>query len=146
MAVEVEGLAEVMRRLGEFPQTVTRKALPKAARAAAKMLVDEAKKRAPVLTLTDPGRKIPPHPPGFLRDSIHISRNRWKKPGVVVSYSARTTRNAFYGDFFEFGFHHTGGKWIQHPFMRPALDARAQDAINIFVAELTKAVDKVGST
>jgi HK97 gp10 family phage protein len=143
----IDGLDDVLRRLGAMPLEVRTKALPRAASKGAAIFRDAAKRLAPVEQPDDPKRPywtVFTHKPGTLRDSIKVRKNRRPKPGVSVSYSAATGKEAFYADFLEFGFEHVSAGWVQVPFMRPAFDANRGRALQAFLDELKLIADNVG--
>ena len=47
----------------------------------------------------------------------------------------------FYGRYMEFGFHDKGGNFHKYPFMRPAYDAKREEAVQVFAADLAVGVE-----
>jgi HK97 gp10 family phage protein len=128
----------------------------KVLRRGAMILVEEAKRR---VTVEDGGR---------LRNSIQIMPKWSKDPaGIYVAprvrrrFTAKTSQkvkdaNPFYAHFTEYGTDphnlgykgkYTTGKGAQHPgakkapYMRPALDAKAQQVINTMSEDLAKYIE-----
>lgn len=105
--------------LAEVGKAMEKKILARAMRDAAKPILADAKRRAPVLT-------------GQLRKSLKIrsiSRNRKKgQVGVVIS----TAKGFFKGDEFYGAFHEFGTKKMPaRPFIRPAFEANKARAVKI---------------
>jgi HK97 gp10 family phage protein len=150
-SVKVEGLAELTRRLRALPPEIAGKnggPLRKAIGRAAVIIRDEAKRRAPVDL-------------GVLRDNIVAARNRRSTQGtegyyVEVRRKSRrfgnTKRNrqkgrvgqsytydgqAYYGMMVELGTQHMRAQ----PFLRPAFEAKKEEAATVFRTELSKAID-----
>ena len=102
--------------------------IPKALRDAAELVADEARRLVPVrsgalrrsITTTTPEKSMRPH-----------------TKQVFVGFKPPTSRRAH---LTEFGTRHSSAK----PFLRPALDSRAGDAIREMGAELRYWFDKQG--
>ena len=98
-----------------------------ATRAGAKVIVEEAK-------------RIVPDPTGRLRDSIVIkaipNKGREKNQvGVLIGFEKPESR---YAGLVEFGTSHSAA----HPFMRPAMDTKAAEALDAMGASLTKGIKR----
>jgi HK97 gp10 family phage protein len=151
MKLEIKGLAELSRRLKALPPEIAGKnggPLRKAIGRAAVVIQNEAKKRVPVDT-------------GVLKDNIVAARNRKSAQGtegyyVEVRRKSRrfgnTRRNrqkgrvgqsytydgqAYYGMMVELGTQHMRAQ----PFLRPAFEAKKEEAATVFRMELSKAID-----
>ena len=150
--IHIHGLAELQKMLDSIPAKLEANIMRGALRAGAKVIEAEAKANVPIAS-------------GVLRDSIRVSARR-KGSTVTASIKAggkTKSGDAFYARFVEFGTaaHVIKGKvggWlsfgglftksVQHPgakpqpFMRPALDAKAEQAIvavgNYIKKRLTK--------
>ncbi len=136
--VTIHGLDTFAQALKVLPNNISRRVLRSAVAAAAKLVQDEAKVRAPVST--GPARKNHP-PPGTLKRAISRGRsNRYSAPGKEVFHifvrnagsSAKGRKivagskfDAFYWRFVEFG----TSKMAARPFMRPAFEAKKEEAI-----------------
>lgn len=120
MSVEVRGLDVLHRKLERLDKKARRDALRPAMRQAANLVRDEARQRVPRRT-------------GLLRKNI-ITNVKIDAKGAVAKVRVRS--KAFYGRFVELG-----TKFLPaRPFLRPALDQKAQAAVNEFAAVLRKAL------
>lgn len=141
--VKVKGLAELNRFLQQLPVKMEQNVLRGALRAGAKPVQESAKANAPVAT-------------GELRDGIKITTSSRK--GRITATVKLTGKHAFLGNWLEFGvaaheivaksggvlvFGDTVARKVSHPgisprpFMRPALETRATDAV-LAAANYTK--------
>ncbi len=131
----VKGLAELQRALDQLPAKLEANVLRGALRAGANVVLAEAKARVPVDT-------------GLLRDGLKVSTR--SRRGVVMAKVKATGKHAYKAVWVEFGTaaHKISAKkkggslslgglfvrGVQHPgararpFLRPALDGRAQEA------------------
>ena len=141
--VNVKGLSDLAKFLDELTPKIQKNVMRQALRAGMKPVQDEAKANVAVAT-------------GVLQKGLKISTN--VKNGVVIASLKAKGKHGFLAQFVEFGTaaHRInakkggalsfGGSVVQsvehpgqkaRPFMRPALDARAQDAV-IAAAEYMK--------
>lgn len=136
--VTIKGLPELMRALEQLPGKLARNVLRGAFRAGAKVVADEASNAAPVRS-------------GLLRDSIRVT-TRVKAQRISGTVRAggkgkKGAKMARHAHLVEFGtaahviyakpgsllaigvskVNHPGAK--KHPFMRPALDSKASQAV-----------------
>ena len=153
--IEVTGLAGLQALLDELPARIEGNVVRGGLRAAAKVVEAEAKRLCP-------GGKS-----GDLRDSIRVTL-RSKHGHISATVKAGNAR-AFYAHMVEFG---TARHWIKpknrkslfvagllreavdhpgakkEPFMRPAIDGKADEAIDAMAAYLRdripKEIDKTG--
>jgi HK97 gp10 family phage protein len=140
---QIKGLKELYEALQTLPVKLERNVMRSALRAGMKVIMEEAKSNVPART-------------GALRDSFKIS-TRLRK-GTVTAKVSVGNEKAFYGRFVEFGtaahviaaknkgqlmffaggfyrsVSHPGAK--ARPFMRPALDNKADDALRAFAAKV----------
>lgn len=150
--LNIKGADDLKRALEQIATKMQNNVLRSAVREASKPVLDEARARAPVLTAPDPRRK-----PGTLKRAIGIRSPRIKgrmvvggvtvrsqSPKQVAAFKARTNKkaadnpnDAFYAPFVEFG----TAKMRARPFMRPALSARAQSAIDALGAKIRERLD-----
>jgi len=143
---EVKGLKELNRFLQQLPEKVEKNIMRGAMRAAAKPVMAEAKANAPTGEPSDTAKRRYRVYNGALRDSIRISsrldrRNKQVKARIIVGgKSKKTGADVFYPHIIEHGSAphsvRKGGKGpVTHPgmrpkpFMRPALDSQAGEAI-----------------
>lgn len=122
--IKIRGGEELAAALEALGPAMEKKILRSAMREAAKPILDDAKRRAPVLT-------------GQLRKSLKIraiKRNNKGQVGVVIS----TAKGFFKGDEFYGAFHEFGTKKMPaRPFIRPAFEANKAQSIRI-VGEAVK--------
>ena len=130
--INIKGMAELSKLLKELPEKVQRNVVRSALRAGAKPILEEAKANAPVDS-------------GALRDSLEIATSG---KGGVPTATVRT--KLFYARFIEYGtaphaipalsgsaltvddklldhVYHPGAG--PRPFMRPAVDTKAEAAV-----------------
>jgi HK97 gp10 family phage protein len=155
--IHVTGLAQLQALLDELPARIEGNVVRGALRAGAKVVSDEAKRLCPV------GKT------GDLRDSIRVTLR--SKHGRISAMVKAGNARAFYAHMVEFG---TARHWIKpknrkslfvagllreavdhpgakkEPFMRPAIDSKAGEAIDVMAAYLRdripKEIDNAGKT
>lgn len=153
--IRVTGLAQLQALLDELPARIEGNVVRGGLRAAANVVQAEAKRLAPV------GKT------GALRDSIRVSLR--SKHGRISATVKAGNAKAFYAHMVEFG---TARHWIKpknrkslfvagllreavdhpgakkKPFMRPAIDGKADQAIeamaNYLRERIPKEIDKAG--
>jgi HK97 gp10 family phage protein len=120
--VKVEGFKELDKALGELPKRVAASVVSKVLMEAAAPMVSAAQSGAPV-------------DEGILSKSITVSKKlsrsqrsgkRGTKRHFSEVYVGPESPDGFYGHLVEFGTKDTAAK----PFMRPAFDAHANDALD----------------
>lgn len=120
-------MAEALRGLHKLPGHLQERVLKAAVRAAAKPLVEEARRLVPKRT-------------GNLARSIGVTKLRTK--GWEVAYAVSPRRggvyDGWYGHFVEFG----TKKMTPRPYLRPAFERAGEDTIKAFKRYLIKRVDK----
>lgn len=160
--VHVKGLAELGKVMEELPVKIERNVLRGALRAGAGPIRTDARARAPVGPTSSENARIYGGYPGALRDSIRVTtKTRGGKviASVVAGGKGKNGADVYYAHFVEFGTSpHSivpqtrralsiGGLFVEsvehpgarpQPFMRPALDGQAQQAV-IAAAEYMKA-------
>lgn len=145
VTISVNGLAELQKFLDQLPAKIERNIMRGALRAGAKVIEKEAKTNIHSIS-------------GELRDSLKI-RTGSRRGTVTATIRSRL----FYARFVEYGTRphritsetalafgktltrsvdHPGAQ--PHPFMRPALDSRAQDAIVAAAEYIKKRLTKEG--
>jgi HK97 gp10 family phage protein len=143
MASELLGVAELSRKLDQLSEKVRGSTLRKAANAAVKPVISEAKSRIPInktdeLHKTYKGRSVAP---GFAQRSIaaKVSLSQDRR-AVFASIGVR--REAFYAvNFVEVG----TSKQKAHPWLRPAFDAMQSRIMSTFADVLRKQILKVAA-
>lgn len=144
--VHVEGLAEFAQALKMLPANIARNVLRGAVAAGAKVIVDEAKAKAPIYT----GAVSAGHPPpGTLRRSIirkqirELSDLTRQTIYVTVRKGAKyrqqgkkgnLSQDAYYAGWVEFG----NSKMAAKPFMRPAFESKKQEAVDTMAAYIAR--------
>lgn len=129
--MQLHGAQDLARRLRELPKQMSRVALIKAAKAGAEPIVERAQDLAPKGTGKQFGRRTV-----HLAESIGTRFTRRGALRVVVQIG--TEKDAYWGFFIEYG----TSKMAAQPFMRPAFDAGAQDAVDAIAAVLRDEVER----
>lgn len=148
--VKINGLAELQRALDGLTAKIEQNIVRGAVRAGAKVMADEAKALVPV-------------DQGDLRDSIRVSVRA--RRGVVTAKVTAGNKKAFYANWVEFGtaahkivpkkaqslifgtifadkVDHPGSR--PKPFMRPAIDGKASQAVVAAGEYIRKRLTKQG--
>lgn len=113
----IDGLKELDEALSKMGRKAKRKAINKAIRAGAKIVLEAAKEKVPIDT-------------GTLQKSLGIaakkSRNKDQQEVVVLARKGKNRKNdGFYAHMVEFGTKNTAPQ----PFLGPAAHEKAQEAI-----------------
>lgn len=121
----VEGLSELNRRLEAVPRNLAIRALTSALSAGARVILREAKANAPRRT-------------GALFRALRVrtARSREHQGRDAFVYFGKRT---FYGRFHERG----TVKMAARPFMGPALEAKAQEAVEAVRDRLARQLDRL---
>lgn len=151
--IHVTGLRELQDALKELPKNVARNALRGSVYAGAKIIIDEAKTRAPVLT----GPVSHGHqPPGTLKRSIIMKQipeqsGLYKQTFYVTVRKGKEYRHqgkkgnlsqdAFYWTFVEFGTCYMAAR----PFLRPAFESMKQAAVDAIKSRLAERIEKAAN-
>lgn len=148
---KIEGLDGVLRKLRELPPKLQRKGLVSAMRKGANIVRDDARTRAKAFD--------DPSTPGPIWKEIvtKVNSRRGRQEGGVVmqvgvrggarSETSNRSSNAsndsgssrWYWRLLEFG----TSKMAAQPFMRPALESKAEAATDAIVTELSRQLDEV---
>ena len=158
--MEVLGLKELEEALFELGNSVSGKVLYSSLMAASTPMWKMARAMAPMADRPywrywKGGKKLGKNPDGTkilsakqrkmiqsgsLRKNITRLRVRDVDPDNpnAAQVGIRVRRDAFYGRFFEFGTPNMAAK----PFLRPAFDAKKEEAVEILKAKLTANIDK----
>jgi HK97 gp10 family phage protein len=117
----VQGLAEALEKLKLFPDRLARNVMRGALRAAAKPVVEDARRRVPVLAVPDARRRA-----GALKRSIRsmspqLRLNEGLIKGGVRAGANKKKDDPFYAHMVERGTVKMGAR----PFLRPAGDTQA---------------------
>ena len=151
LTVDIQGLAELQKRLLEVPAIMNKKALKAGVYAAAKVIRDEARKNAPKFTPTEDSPIGKDHPPpGTLKRSIifrsieEASDSFRRVFKVTVRKGTRKMRggkqtnkyDAYYAHLVEHEYGNSRSR--AKPFLRPAFEAKKNEAVDAFIARLQK--------
>lgn len=126
---KMNGLSGLQSSLNTLPDRLRENALKNASAAGARVIRDEAKRRVRVDS-------------GELRDNIVVARTfkqrgrRVRLRGAVVLGIRGAAR--YYAHLVEFG----SSKLPPRPFMRPALDAKAEEALKVIADKLAKEITR----
>jgi HK97 gp10 family phage protein len=147
--IGLKGGKEIQDFLNTLAPKLEQNIMRGALRAGAKVILDEAKQNVPVSS-------------GDLRDSLRVSTS--SKKGRVTASVKAGNKKVFYSRFIEFGvaahtitsktgylsFLGNAYKSVEHPglqpkpFLRPALDSKANEAINAVGDYIGKRLNKQG--
>jgi HK97 gp10 family phage protein len=146
-SAKVHGLEEIEKLLKQLPDKPARAALESGLRAGGKVIQKDAIDRAPVLKgppriVTYRGKKRI-IVPGLLKKAIIVTKR--KEGGGAVNFAIAVTKIAFYAHWVEWG----TKKMRAMPFMRPALDAKGEEAIKVMrdttLRRILKEAEKLAS-
>jgi HK97 gp10 family phage protein len=159
--VNVKGLADLQKFLDQLPVKLERNVMRSSMRQGAKLILNDAKARAPVGPPSAKNRRLYGGYAGALRDSIRVGTSG--RRGKVTAYiraggrNKKTGATVFYAHFLEYGtkahniaakvggwlsFGGVFAKTVEHPgitarpFMRPALDTKGQAAVQAMAADM----------
>lgn len=144
--LKIKGFAELQKYLDQLPVKIEANILRGALRAGAKVISDAAKQNAPTGEPSARGKKRYKLYNGALRDSIRVSgridrlQSNVKARIIAGGKSRETGANVFYAHMIEYGTRRHSTKkrgrgdqnhpgTIARPFLRPALDSAANEAI-----------------
>lgn len=166
--IQIKGLRELKARLDSLPREIKKSAIVmRALHDAAKVIRDEARRRAPVGTAiryvgrgagkrrkdgTISGRAVVG---GLLRSSIveHTDPHKWNSVVIRVRNKGiakingkirilRPGSSPGYWWLVEFG----TSRMPAHPFMRPAFEAKKREAVTVFVNSMRRGLDSVAQS
>lgn len=136
--VQMTGLRELGAALKELDSRVQKRIARSATAAGARVIANEAKARVPV-------------DKGTVKKNIRTANLKPTQPGlqetaVGVRVKGKTADSAFHWRFLEFG----TAKMSPKPFLRPAFEAKKEEAANKIKDQLKKRLDaeaaKIGAT
>lgn len=148
--VKIEGLAELQRRLKELPERIGTNVVRRSVYAAAALIRDDARQRAPEWH-GDVSEGHPP--PGTLKKAIYVkyiserSRNNRVVYFVGVRHGKKhqhvgkndVSRDAYYWRWVEFQQGHSPNSVA---YMRPAFDAKQNAAVQIIKETLAAGISE----
>lgn len=136
---KIEGLDGVLRKMRELSPKLQKKGLVAAVRKGANIVRDDARNRAK--QFDDPSTPKP-----IWKEIVSkVNGRRGRQEGGVVMQvgirggARKSGDNVFYWRFLEFGTE----KMAARPFMRPALESKAEAATDAIVTELNRQLDEV---
>jgi HK97 gp10 family phage protein len=150
-SIKVDGLAELDAKLKLLPEEIAKKLFRKALRESGRVIQKEVQSRAPV-KVEDSGAKSNSLPPGALKADIktRVSVSPEKGggsvsigPGKKTAHVARWVENGHNIVGHKPNKKKSGKKTKARPFMRPALDASAQKAVETFAKVLGDAISEL---
>ena len=140
---EVKGLKEMGDQLAKLPGKIARRALAAAVREGANVVRAQARMSAPVGTKTYKDWKGRSHRPGFLRKSGVISKKlRSKDWQTTALYGVGFSKRGYYGKWIERG-KSKKHKQEAHPFVIPALEAKAEETVQAIKRRLGEELGKI---
>lgn len=140
--LDFSGLLDLSEDLRALSKAENRKVMRDATRAAATVFKDEAIKRAPrrtgklaknIVVITQRDRN------GNITSGVHVRGTNPRTGNSDNKVKASNARNAFYWRFVELG----TSNMAAVPFIRPAYDARQDDAAKVAFARANQAIDEV---
>lgn len=150
--VKVEGLSQIHKALSEFGRKVSNKIAVKAMREGGKIVREQARQNAPILSQSTPHRRA-----GTLKKAIKSSTKVLKngKIGTVIRVKTLTTKqietfkvrsgkkgalnpkDPYYWRFIEFG----TSKMPAKPFLRPAFEQSKEKAVTEIIKTLKDGIE-----
>lgn len=141
--LDFSGLDEIARDLETLSRAENNKVLRDATRAGAEVLREEVIQWAPertgkmkknVVILTQKARRR-----GEIASGVHIRGVNPRTGNSDNTMKASNPRNAFYWRFVELG----TVNMPAHPFVRPAFDTRQEQAAQVAMERMNRAIDEV---
>jgi HK97 gp10 family phage protein len=127
--IQITGLAELTRRLEEFPDRIAKNMLSGAIRAGAVIIQKEARQLVPASAeahyLGKGSKKVLIQPGELKRKGIKVRLAPRKSRDVPITYWVYVSRRNWYWRFVEFGTSKRGAR----PFMRPAFESHKSKAL-----------------
>lgn len=142
LKVEIKGARELDELLKQLPDRVAKQVLAGALMSGGQVIRAEIQRRAPVrhdAGAKKIGKGAKGRLPGFLRASI--ARRRIRRGSAALTIGVGPLRSAFYAMFQEFGTRHQPAR----PFMRPAFDAKAGEALQKIGEALGRGIDRAAA-
>ena len=148
--VNVKGLSDLDKFLSELPAKMEKNIMRGAMRAAAVPIAEQARQNVSVVSgVMQKGIKIKTgSKAGTVTARVvvtgkHAFAARWVEFGTAAHYiKPKTANSLFFAGLFSEGIDHPGGS--AKPFMRPALDSRAQAAVLASAEYIKKRLTKNG--
>lgn len=150
MTVDIKGLKELQNALNQLPEKIQGRPVRSAVGAAAKVVMDEAKRRVPIDTgqlckAIYRGRSRSMSAKGKETYVVGIRKGKAKYANTAknrrmnrVGKSYQTRGEAYYFRYIEFG----TAKMAAKPFLRPAFESKKNEAVRVMQQRLLEAIDK----
>ena len=151
VSTKIEGFDELAAKLRALAPAMRRRVLRNALSAGARLVRDEARRRAPILGSIV---KAPYRQPATVQKAIRVrtSKNARRagdvgvfvnvKPAKNEQRGAKSKTDPFYWRFLEFGTR----KMSARQFLRPAASSKLGEALAVFNQQVIRWIDKVNST
>jgi len=139
--IQINGLADLEKRLLAFPDKLASNILSGAIRAGAVVIQKEARERAPrsdKAHYLGKGSKRVLIQPGTLKKSIKVRKAPRKTRSVPIEYWVYVSKKTWYWKFPEFG----TSKMAAQPFMRPAFEIMKEKATERIREYLAARIEK----
>jgi HK97 gp10 family phage protein len=148
--VKIEGFDDLARKLRELVPAMRKRVLRNALSAGARLVRDDAKRRAPVLSAS---AKAPYRTPGTLKKAIRVRSSKQArragdvgvfvnvKPAKGIARGAKSGADPFYWRFLEFGTR----KMPARSFLKPASE-KLNEALGIFQTQVGRWIEKTNAT
>lgn len=146
----VQGVGDLKAKLAEIPRAMRRRVLRNALAAGARLVRDESKRVAPVLSAQ---RAVPYRTPGTVRNAIRVRTSKQAtragdvgvfvnvKPAKAGARGAKNPRDPFYWRFLEFGTRRMSAR----PFLSRGAN-KLGEALRVFEVAVVKWIDKVNTS
>lgn len=148
--VKLAGIDELVEKLRELAPAMRKRVLRNALSAGARLVRDEAKRNAPVLSSSI---KAPFRKSGTLKAAIRVRASKTTRrtgdigvfvnvrPAKAAARGAKNPADPFYWRFLEFGTR----KMSARSFLRPAAD-KLSDALAVFQLQVGRWIEKVNAS
>jgi HK97 gp10 family phage protein len=148
--VKIEGFDDLAKKLRELVPAMRKRVLRNALSAGARLVRDDAKRNAPVLSA---GARTPYRKPGTVRAAIRVRSSKQARRagdvGVFVNVrpaksglrGAKSKADPFYWCFLEFGTR----KMPARSFLKPASE-KLNEALGIFQTQVGRWIEKTNAT
>lgn len=142
--ISITGLADLEKRLLDFPDKIARNILAGAIRAGAVVIQNEARQIVPVSSeahYLGKGSKRVEITPGSLKKGIKVRLAPRKSRTMPITYWVYVSKKLYYWKFVEFG----TAKMSATPFMRPSFESKKAEAVERIKEYLSARIDKEAS-
>ena len=134
----IKGAKELDDVLKQLPPYIAERVLKGSVMAGAEVVRKEAVEMAPIGSAPRKDWKGRIVQPGTLKKSIKKFSIKDSAASVSVGVGLKKGSRGFYGRFFEFG----TSKMAARPFIRPAFDNKAQEALDVMGKKLWQGIER----